>query len=157
MDLGLILELGNRTRLVVLGRVLAILPTEKHDLLRLQMNALGVIDFDQRTASLDAVLYDSRLVGKFPITGSMAMRMNWGSSPQFALSVGGFHPAFKPPAKIPGAAAARHQFQRQHRLPPALRVLHRPDVEHAAIRRSHWSSSHVRRGSASRVCSAMTC
>ncbi len=101
MDLGLILELGNRTRLVILGRALAILPSEKHDLIRLQMNALGVIDFDQRTASLDAVLYDSRLVGKFPITGSMAMRLNWGSAPQFALSVGGFHPAFRPPAKFP--------------------------------------------------------
>ncbi|HKB38959.1 MAG TPA: DUF6603 domain-containing protein, partial [Gemmataceae bacterium] len=40
MDLGLILELGKRNRLVILGRVSAIMPTEKHDLLRLQMNAL---------------------------------------------------------------------------------------------------------------------
>jgi hypothetical protein len=101
MDLGLIMELGNRTRLVILGRVSAILPTEKHDLVRLQMNALGVIDFDQDSISLDAVLYDSRLAGKFALTGSMAMRLNWGSSPQFALSVGGFNPAFKPPANFP--------------------------------------------------------
>jgi hypothetical protein len=65
------------------------------------MNVLGIIDFDQHTISLDAILYDSRLVGKFPITGSMAMRLNWGSAPVFALSIGGLHPAFKPPAKFP--------------------------------------------------------
>lgn len=101
MDLGLILELGNRERLIILGRVSAIMPSEKHDLIRLQMNVLGIIDFDQHSISLDAILYDSRLVGKFPITGSMAMRLNWGSAPVFALSIGGFHPAFKPPAKFP--------------------------------------------------------
>src|SRR6185503_14305760 len=64
MDLAAVLELGNRTRLIVLGRVSAVMPTEKNDLIRLQMIAIGVIDFDQHTISLDAVLYDSRLVGK---------------------------------------------------------------------------------------------
>jgi hypothetical protein len=101
MDLGVILELGNRTRLVILGKISVIMPNEANDLIRLQMNALGVIDFDRDSISLDAVLYDSRLAGKFPLTGSMAMRLNWGSSPQFALSIGGFHPAFKPPANFP--------------------------------------------------------
>jgi hypothetical protein len=93
--------LGRRTRLLILGRLAALLPTEKEDLIRLQMNALGVIDFDQSSISIDAVLYDSRLVHKFPLTGSMAMRLNWGSSPVFALSVGGFHPAFKAPPNFP--------------------------------------------------------
>jgi hypothetical protein len=101
MDLGVILEIGNRTRLVILGRVSAILPTEKNDLIRLQMNAVGIVDFDEKSISLDAVLYDSRLVGKFPLTGSMALRVNWGASKQFALSVGGFHPAFNPPPAFP--------------------------------------------------------
>jgi hypothetical protein len=101
MDLALVLELGNRRRLIILGRVSAIMPSEKHDLIRLQMNAFGVIDFDQNSISLDAVLYDSRLVGKFPITGGMAMRLRWGSAPVFALSIGGFHPAFKPPPSFP--------------------------------------------------------
>jgi hypothetical protein len=101
MDLGVILELGNRTRLIVLGRVSAILPSEKTDLIRLQMNVVGFIDFDEKSISLDAVLYDSRLVGKFPLTGSMALRINWGASKEFALSIGGFHPAFKPPPKFP--------------------------------------------------------
>jgi hypothetical protein len=101
MDLGIVLELGNRTRLIVLGRVAAILPTDRDDLLRLQMNSLGLIDFDQGTIAVDAVLYDSRLVGKFPITGSMAMRVSWGAERVLALSIGGFHPAFKPPPAFP--------------------------------------------------------
>jgi len=101
MNLALILELGGRTRLIVLGVVKAIMPSEKHDLIRLQMNAIGIIDFDQKSISIDAVLFDSRLAGKFPITGSMAMRLRWGSAPMFALSIGGFHPAFKPPANFP--------------------------------------------------------
>lgn len=110
MDLALILELGRRNRLLILGRVAALLPTEKEDLIRLQMNALGVIDFDQSSISIDAVLYDSRLVHKFPLTGSMAMRLNWGSAPVFALSVGGFHPAFKPPPNFPALVRVSVSF-----------------------------------------------
>ena len=110
MDLALILELGRRTRLLILGRVAVMLPSEQEDLIRLQMNALGVIDFDQGSISIDAVLYDSRLVHKFPLTGSMAMRLNWGSSPMFALSVGGFHPAFKPPPNFPTLARVSISF-----------------------------------------------
>jgi hypothetical protein len=101
MDLAAVLELGNRTRLIILGRVAAIMPSEKNDLLRLQMSALGVIDFDKQSIALDAVLYDSRLVGKFPVTGSMAMRVSWGSERVLALSIGGFHPGFKPPPAFP--------------------------------------------------------
>jgi hypothetical protein len=34
----------------------------------------------------------------------MAMRVGWGGDPNFTLSVGGFHPAFKPPAGFPSLA-----------------------------------------------------
>ncbi|HKQ52941.1 MAG TPA: DUF6603 domain-containing protein, partial [Pyrinomonadaceae bacterium] len=101
MELGLILEVGKRLRLIVLGRVSATLPREEHDLVRLNMDAIGIIDFDQGTASIDAALYDSRLLKKFVLTGQMAMRLRWSGSPLFALSVGGFHPAFKPPTGFP--------------------------------------------------------
>lgn len=101
MALAAVLELGARTRLVVLGRVSAIMPTEENDLLRLQMSALGVVDFDRRTVALDAVLYDSRLAGRFPVTGAMALRLAWGGERVFALSIGGFHPAFRPPPAFP--------------------------------------------------------
>ena len=77
------------------------------------MNTVGILDFDEKSLSLDAVLYDSRLVGKFPITGSMALRVNWGASKEFALSIGGFHPAFKPPPKFPTIQRLAISFRRQ--------------------------------------------
>ena len=100
-NVGLILEFGTRTRLLILGQVSAVLPKPENDLIRLQMDSVGLIDFDQGTASLDATLHDSRLLQKYTLTGDMAMRMQWKSSPNFALAVGGFHPAFKPPANFP--------------------------------------------------------
>ncbi|MDF2782379.1 MAG: uncharacterized protein K0S96_2184, partial [Geminicoccaceae bacterium] len=103
LDLALILEFGNRTRLIVLGRVSSILPSRENDLVRLNMDALGLIDFDEGRAEFDAVLVDSRLAHKFVLTGAMAMRMRWTSGPGtgFALAVGGLNPHFAPPAGFP--------------------------------------------------------
>jgi len=101
LNLAVVMEVGARLRLLVLGQVSAILPKRENDLVRLQMDAIGIVDFDQGTASLDASLYDSRLLKKFVLTGDMAMRLKWESSPNFALSVGGLHPAFNPPPKFP--------------------------------------------------------
>ena len=100
-DLALILEVGARRRLLILAQIAAILPRRENDLVRLQMDAVGVIDFDQGTASLDAALYDSRLLKKFTLTGEMALRLKWQGSPNFALAVGGLHPAFIPPPGFP--------------------------------------------------------
>lgn len=102
-DLGLILEFGARRRLLVLGRISALLPSEHNDLVRLNMDALGVIDFDAGSAELDAVLVDSRLAQRFTITGAMALRARWGagSTPAFLLALGGLNPRFTPPAGLP--------------------------------------------------------
>jgi hypothetical protein len=100
-DVAVLLELGARLRLLILAQIVAILPRAENDLLRLQMDAIGLLDFDQGTAAIDAVLYDSRLLKKFVLSGDMAMRLNWEGSPNFALAVGGLHPAFNPPANFP--------------------------------------------------------
>ena len=100
-DLAVVLEFGARLRLLLLARVLAVLPKPEHELVRLQMDAVGVLDFDQGTAALDASLYDSRLLKKFVLTGDMAMRLKWEGAPHFALAVGGLHPAFSPPSGFP--------------------------------------------------------
>ena len=100
-NLALVLELGARRRLLILAQLAAILPKPDNDLVRLQMDAVGVIDFDLGTAALDARLHDSRLLKKFVLTGEMAMRLKWLGSPNFALSVGGLHPAFNPPPGFP--------------------------------------------------------
>lgn len=101
MQLGIVLEIGARLRLLVMGQIEAILPKRDNDLLRIKVDAIGILDFDQGTAALDAVLYESRLLKKFVLTGEMAMRLRWKGSPGFALAIGGMHHAFNPPANFP--------------------------------------------------------
>ncbi len=100
-DLALILELGNRTRLLALGRVSALLPSADNDLIRLNMDTDGVLDFDASSFEADAALFDSRLVHQFPITGSAALRARWGSNSTFVLAIGGLNPHFAPPSGFP--------------------------------------------------------
>ena len=101
MDLALILEFGSRQRLLALGRISALLPSPENDLVRLNMEAMGVIDFDAGTAAIDAELVDSRLARKFPITGAAALRAGFGEGPGFVLAVGGFNPHFAAPTTVP--------------------------------------------------------
>ncbi len=92
LELGLLIEIPV-PRIIILGVIKAVLPTEEAALLRLQVNFLGIIDFENKYISFDASLYDSRLL-VFTLTGDMAFRLSWGDQPVFILSVGGFHPAF---------------------------------------------------------------
>lgn len=100
LELGIILELPDPVRLLILGRLSLKLPDDKNPVVRLKLDSLGVIEFATGDVSLDAVLYDSEIKG-FTITGEMALRANFGASPGFLLSVGGFHPAFKAPPGFP--------------------------------------------------------
>ncbi|HKC46437.1 MAG TPA: DUF6603 domain-containing protein, partial [Gemmatimonadales bacterium] len=105
-DLGLVLEVGARTRLLVLGRVSALLPSADNDLVRLVLDTVGEVDFDAGTLAIDAMLVDSRLVHRFPITGGAAVRARWGhqsgaTGDAFLLAVGGFNPRFAAPAGFP--------------------------------------------------------
>jgi hypothetical protein len=100
IDICLVLELPAPVRLIILGRLRAVLPDEDAAVVRLQMDVLGVIDFDRREAAVDATLVDSRLAS-FALTGDMAMRLSWGASPTFLLAVGGFNPRFLPPPGFP--------------------------------------------------------
>ncbi len=103
LDLALVLQFGSQRRLLVLGRIAALLPSADNDLVRIVLDAMGVIDFDVGTASIDAMLVDSRLARKFALTGAMAMRARWTSGPGrgFVLAVGGLNPHFAPPEALP--------------------------------------------------------
>lgn len=103
-ELGLLYEWGRQHRLIILGRVSAILPGPDLAILKLNMDAVGILDFDAGTFALDAMLYDSKLCDRFVITGAMAMRMGWKGSAGFALAVGGLHPRFAAPAGFPSVA-----------------------------------------------------
>ncbi|WP_298133934.1 DUF6603 domain-containing protein, partial [Micropruina sp.] len=101
-DLALMLERDGSTdssRLLVLGRVSSVLPQEKAPLLTLNLDVVGEFDFSTGFAALDAVLYESKLFGRFALTGAAAFRRAPGLG--FALAIGGFNPRFSPPAGFP--------------------------------------------------------
>ena len=106
IELCLVLELPAPVRLVALGRLRALLPDEREAIVRIQVDVLGVIDFDRAEAAVDATLVDSRLA-QFALTGDMALRMSWGAQPSFLLAVGGFHPRFAAPPGFPRWSASR--------------------------------------------------
>ena len=93
LELGILIEIP-ATGFKILGVLKALLPEEENPLLRLQVNFLGIIDFENRFISFDASLYDSKIL-TFTLSGDMALRLGFGDKPVFLLSVGGFHPAFK--------------------------------------------------------------
>ena len=102
LDIAIMVEFGNRLRVIVLGMISALLPTRENDLVRLNMDAMGVIDSGQVSVSVDAVLLDSRLAHKFVLTGSMALRAGVvGRNHGFVMAVGGLNPRFAPPQSLP--------------------------------------------------------
>lgn len=104
IELGILIELPSPIRLALLGRVTLSLPKrEKADdpvVVLINMDIVGAVDFEKRDASIDATLFGSRIT-QFPLTGDMAMRLNWGASSTFAMAAGGFHPRFQPPPSFP--------------------------------------------------------
>lgn len=102
LDIAIMVELGKRMRLIVLGIIKALLPTQENDLVRLQMDALGVLNMDRMSVAIDAVLVDSRLAQKFVLTGEMALRASMlPGRRNFVMAVGGFNPRFAPPENFP--------------------------------------------------------
>jgi hypothetical protein len=93
LELGILIEIP-ATGFIILGVLKALLPREDSPVLKLQVNFLGIIDFENKSISFDASLYDSKIL-TFTLSGDMALRLAFGDKPVFILSVGGFHPAFK--------------------------------------------------------------
>jgi hypothetical protein len=100
IEVALLLQLPAPLRLILLGRIAAALPDEEDAVIRINLDALGVVDLDRREASVDAVLHDSK-IAEFALTGEMALRAGWGEVPQIALALGGFHPRYAAPPGFP--------------------------------------------------------
>ncbi|MCB9284788.1 MAG: hypothetical protein H6563_11990 [Lewinellaceae bacterium] len=101
IELGLIMEFPEPVRLALVGLLKAVVRKEiggeERTVLQLQVNFLGILDFEKRFIRFDATLFESNLLG-LKLEGDMALRVKYGSSSDFALTVGGFHPNFQPPA-----------------------------------------------------------
>lgn len=98
LSLGIIVEIppGN---IAILGVLAVALPEEDEALILIQVNFVGILDFDEKLLSFDASLYDSHVVF-LTLAGDMAVRLKWGDNAAFLISVGGFHPSFTPPAGL---------------------------------------------------------
>ena len=98
--LGMILEVGTFTRLLILGNVGAKLPTKESSLVVLQISFFGEIDFAAGTISFDASLAGSRILD-FPVSGEAAVRTGWAKRVDHVASFGGLHPRYPRPASLP--------------------------------------------------------
>lgn len=99
LRLALLLDLPAPVRAVILAALSVKLPRPEHPVVEIHVDAIGVIDFTNGRIALDASLHDSRILS-FVLTGDLALRLDWGTHPDFLLSIGGFHPRFTPPAGL---------------------------------------------------------
>lgn len=99
-DLGIIVELPLPLRIALIGRLGVVVPTEEAAVVELHLDVAGSIDTGRGELSIDARMHDSRLA-VFTVFGDMAVRISWGATPYFLLSVGGFNPRFAPPPGFP--------------------------------------------------------
>jgi hypothetical protein len=93
LAIGVILEVPDPVRLVLLGLIDAGLPTMDAALVELHIDVLGVMDFGAKTLAIDGSLYDSRVL-IYSVMGDLALRLSWGNNPNLLFSLGGFNPHF---------------------------------------------------------------
>ncbi|MEO7982459.1 MAG: DUF6603 domain-containing protein [Bacteroidota bacterium] len=93
-EIGIIIQIPDPILIAILGVIRLQLPTPDEAVLKLQINFIGIIDFQKKLLSIDASLDDSRIL-VMTITGQFALRIGWGSPGVFIFSSGGFHPDFK--------------------------------------------------------------
>lgn len=103
IEMGLILDLPNPVRLILLGQLHAVLPSLKAPIIVLNVDLIGVLDFGGQELYIEANIRDSRLAA-FNLTGGMVFLLRWGNRPDFILSIGGFHPDY---AKAPALPSIR--------------------------------------------------
>lgn len=103
LEVGVILEVPDPVRLAILGEIKATIPSPDFPLISLKIQVLGTIDFGLQKLAIDGTMYDSYLLA-FQLGGDMALRLNWGASPDFLFSLGGFNPHFTPPPDVPALA-----------------------------------------------------
>jgi hypothetical protein len=100
-DVAVLLEFPSPTQLSILGKIECRIP-DKSPIIQLNLGIIGAIDFTNGWAGIYGSLYNSKVLD-FTLSGDMAMVISWGASVEksFILSIGGFHPRFKPPSGFP--------------------------------------------------------
>ena len=100
LEIGVILEVPDPVRIALLGALHMALPEADAALIMIQIDIAGTLDFGTDELAIDGTIYDSYILA-FQLSGDMALRLNWGASPDFAASLGGFFPRYQPPPGFP--------------------------------------------------------
>lgn len=100
ITLGVIIEVGNHARLLIVGSLGSNLPTKDTALVSLNLPFFGEIDFAAGTISFDATLQNSRVL-TWTISGDGAVRTGWAPRLDHIASIGGLHPNYPRPANLP--------------------------------------------------------
>jgi hypothetical protein len=98
--LGVVLEIGKNTRILILGALGTHLPSRDTPLVSLEVSFFGEIDFGAGTVSFDATLQNSYVLA-WGVSGDMAVRTGWAQRINHVVSFGGLHPRFPRPANLP--------------------------------------------------------
>ena len=100
IKLGLIIEVGKNTKILILGGLDCSIPTKKAALVVLKLSFIGEIDTGKGTISFDATLKGSRILS-WPVSGEMALRTGWAKRLDHVASFGGLHPQYPRPSNLP--------------------------------------------------------
>ena len=102
VDLGILIEFPFKGRLILLGSLAVYLPNKDVEkrLGEIHVDIFGDLNFAASYILIEGRLRDSSLVG-IALTGGFAFMLDWGSAPQFLLSIGGYHPRYKKPERFP--------------------------------------------------------
>ncbi|MFI6272793.1 DUF6603 domain-containing protein [Micromonospora zamorensis] len=88
-------------KVVLYGTVRIGFPTLTRDsTLRIRAAIEAVVDLRNRMARFSITLIEAKLFGTIQVSGGAAFFVRWGQGREFAFTIGGFHPAFRP--YIPG-------------------------------------------------------
>jgi hypothetical protein len=94
LSLGVIIEIPGNVAIV--GVLRLALPDPDDAVVVIQVAFAGAIEFDKKRIYFFAALFESRILF-MTLEGEMGLLVAFGDDANFLLSVGGFHPSFKPP------------------------------------------------------------
>jgi hypothetical protein len=98
LDLAVVVSLPETT-VVLLARLWVAIPAPEAPLIDLKAEIYG--EFSARRVVILASLVDSRVVF-FSVSGDIGLLTRFGDDATMAISAGGFHPRFTPPAELAG-------------------------------------------------------
>jgi hypothetical protein len=104
-ELGFVLDLPAFI-LALLGSVGVYLPVKPAPIVEVHIDIAGSLDPGHSTLELTGSLHDSHIL-YYTLSGQMEFMLNWGASPSFLFSLGGFNPHFVPPPGVPSIARLR--------------------------------------------------